>query len=54
MKIKLIMFNDYNDTEDKFKFKSLDDLFKFINELTVEKLIDDDFTDLYYRISVEE
>ena len=42
------------DTEDTFKFKTLEELLLFINELTVEKLIDSNYTELNYVVIVEE
>lgn len=52
-KIKLILKIDYN-TSEILKFNSLDELFLFINELAVERLIDSNSTEMHYRIAVEE
>lgn len=51
-KIKLIIENIDN-TEDEFKFNSLNNLFEFLNELTVERIIDSDFVEMNYSILVE-
>jgi hypothetical protein len=52
-KIKLYMKNkDY--TEDIFEFNTLEELFQFINQLTAEKLMDKNYTELEYSILVKE
>jgi hypothetical protein len=52
-KIKLYMVNKDN-TEDIFEFNSMNDLLLFINQLTVEKLIDSNFAELEYNIIVDD
>lgn len=52
-KINLYVINRDN-TEDKFQFNTLSELFDFINKLTAEKLIDSNFAELEYTILVEE
>lgn len=52
-KISLIIENRDN-TEDEFEFNSLDNLFEFINQLTVEKLMDSNSVEMVYNILVLE
>lgn len=52
MKINLFISHRDN-TEDKFEFNSMKELFKFIEEYTVEKLIDSNFAEFEYTILVD-
>lgn len=52
MKFELVLINRDN-TEDKFIFKSIEDLFNFLNELTVEKLMDSNIAEMEYTILVK-
>lgn len=52
-KINLYISN-LDNTEDKFSFSSLSELFDFINNLTVEKLMDGNFAELEYSILVSD
>jgi hypothetical protein len=49
--MELILVSQDN-TEEIFKFDSLNSLFEFINEYTVEKLIDSNNVELKYKINV--
>lgn len=49
--MELILVSQDN-TEEILKFESLNSLFEFINEYTVEKLIDSNNVELKYKINV--
>lgn len=53
MKYKLIMYSKFN-TEEKFKFDSIENLFNFIEKYTLEYLKDRNIAELKYDIIFEE